>query len=607
MRPARSSPWAAAALVAVASVIAWKGAAATVVEVERMPGFSQLATAAAAGPAASRKHEQQVLDMIQRGEDAQALAYLEALVVREAALAARLHESLAGAYVRDRRLYRATQHLDAIPPARRSDQAWFLVGNIAARQQRLPAALDAFGRMAQRRPDDPLVARDEAQVASLQGQTARAAAACERLLRKRPGDVEATLLLARVRVQQGRMADAEQLLTAAHARAPRHGRVALQLGLVQLTVGKPQAARESLAKARALEPANVAPHAATAAVLLLTGDAKAALAASSAALKANTADPLAALVGLLATAGPWPPAKPGNPRFLAAGLYPDLETEPLSESVRQELASAGGRARLAVLHLLSDLLEPRAALHWLSAEPGQVVQPLLELAAMRAEMAGGDVRGAEARLEALARGSASRGMLGPAVQAAVLASRRNDRDGARAALDRALALAPASPRIHMLVGDLQLALGQPAKAIPAYRFALDHWPRDPRLLNQLAHALALAGTPAERVEALGLAETALAQQPHYLLRAALLDTRADLLYRLGRTSEALEAYRELSSTVGGMTTPEQWHRLADLAREAGDATVARAAYEEALDYGRGYPGRTDAVRRLEPQPGRQQK
>ena len=96
------------------------------------------------------------------------------------------------------------------------------------------------------------------------------------------------------------------------------------------------------------------------------------------------------------------------------------------------------------------------------------------------------------------------------------------------------------------------------------------------------YVLALAGTPAERVEALGLTETALAQQPHYLLRAALLDTRADLLFRLGRTPDALVAYRELSSTAGGMTTPEQWHRLGDLAREAGEAGVARAAYEAAL-------------------------
>lgn len=603
MRQARSPARAMAALVAVAGLVASNGAAAAVREVEQMPGFSQLAAVAAEGRAGSREHEQKILAMIQGGGDAQALAYLEALGVRDAALAARLHESLAGAYVRERRLYRATQHLDAIPPAARSDQAWFLVGHIAARQQRLPVALEAYGRVAQRRPDDPLIARDEAQVASLLGQPARAASASERLLQQRPGDVEATLLLARMRAQQDRLADAERLLTAAHAREPRHGRVALQLGLVQLTAGKPQAARQSLAKAQALEPASAAPHVAAAAALLSMGDARAALAASAAARKANAADPLAALVSLLATSGRWPPSTPGSPRFLAAGLHPDLETDPLAETVQQELATAGGRARLAMVHVLSDLLAPRAALHWLAGEPGQAVQPLLEQAAMRAEMAAGDAHAAEARLEALVRGKTSRGLVGPAVQAAVLASRRNDRAGALAAMDRALAEAPASPRIHMLAGDLQLALGQPARAIPAYRFALRQWPRDARLLNQLAYALALAGTPAEQMQALGLVDTALAQQPHYLLRAALLDTRADLLFRLGRTPEALAAYRELSSTVGGMTTPEQWHRLGDLARESGDATLARKAYEEALDYGREYPGRAEAMRRLDPPPG----
>jgi tetratricopeptide (TPR) repeat protein len=606
MRPARSSSWAVAALVAIASLVASVSTAAAVREVEQLASFSQLATLAAADSVESRQHERKVLAMIQRGEDAQALVYLEALALRDAALAARLHESLAGAYVRDRRLYRATQHLDAIPPARRSDQAWFLVGNIAARQQRLPAALDAFGRVAQRQPDDPLVARDEAQIASLLGQPARAAAACERLLRRVPGDVEATLLLARLRVQQGRMADAERLLTVAQAREPRHGRVALQLGMVQLTVGKPQAARQSLAKARTLEPARLPPHVAAAAVLLSIGDTEAALASSTAALRVNASDPLAALVGLLATSGPWPPSRPGNVRFLAAGLHPDLETDPLPESVREELASTGGRARVAVVHVLSDLLDPRAALHWLGGEPGQAVQPLLELAAMRAEMAAGDIRAAEARLEALVRGNTSRGMVGPAIQAGVLASRRNDRAGARAAIDRALALAPTSPRVHMLAGDLHLVLGQPALAIPAYRYALGHWPRDPRLLNQLAHALALAGAADERVQALGMVQTALAQQPHYLLRAALLDTRADLLFRLGRQAEALAAYRELSTTVGGVTTPEQWHRIGDLARGAGDASLARTAYEEALDYGREYPGRADAIRWLDLPSGRPQ-
>jgi hypothetical protein len=44
--------------------------------------------------------------------------------------------------------------------------------------------------------------------------------------------------------------------------------------------------------------------------------------------------------------------------------------------------------------------------------------------------------------------------------------------------------------------------------------------------------------------------------------------------------------------------PEPWHRLGDLALEAGDGPLARRAYEEALDYGREYAGRARAVELL---------
>jgi predicted negative regulator of RcsB-dependent stress response len=48
-----------------------------------------------------------------------------------------------------------------------------------------------------------------------------------------------------------------------------------------------------------------------------------------------------------------------------------------------------------------------------------------------------------------------------------------------------------------------------------------------------------------------------------------------------------------------MTTPEQWHRLGELAMAARDSALARKAFEEALDYGREYPGRDRAVARLD--------
>jgi len=580
---------------------------AAVREVDSMPTFAQLGAGVTGKPTERQLHEQKLVALVKRGEDAQALAYVGSVAARQPALAAELHEAMAGAYVRDRRLYRATQHLDAIPAARRSVQAQFLVGHIAARQQRLEPALQAFERLSPKLPEDPLVARDEAQIAALMAQPARASAACERLLRVRPGDVEATLLLARLRISQGRMADSERLLEGIVARAPRNARATLPLGLVQLALGRPQAARKALAHARALDPGNAAPHVAVAAVDLLLGDLAAARASAAGALKINPGDPVAALADLLSRDGRWPPATPGSPRFVASSLYPDIERDPLPDAVRAELASAGGRARLVVANVLLDQLPAQAALHWLTGEQTRGAGPLFEMTTARAEIESGLSARSAARLAALTGSAAGVGLVGPAVQSATLAARNNDAAGARAALDRAIKLAPESPRMRMLAGDLNLVLGQPALAVPEYRRALSDWPRDPRLLNQLAHALAQVGTDRQREEALGYTETALRQQPHYLLRAALLDTRADLLLRLGRTAEALAAYRELSTTVGGMTTPGQWHRLGDLARQAGDGPLARKAYEEALDYGRDYPGRAEAIRRLDASPDPAQK
>jgi tetratricopeptide (TPR) repeat protein len=224
--------------------------------------------------------------------------------------------------------------------------------------------------------------------------------------------------------------------------------------------------------------------------------------------------------------------------------------------------------------------------------------PLHELTAVRALAAVDQWRAAGERLAKLEKSTAARGLAGPALQAAAVAVRVNDPNAAHAGIDRAIAAAPESPRVRMLAGDLRLALGEPRMAIAEYRVALRGWPRDPRLLNQLAASLALVGTRAELEEALRFAETGLRQQPHYMLRATLLDTRADLLFRLGRSAEALAAYRELSTTVGGIVAPEPWHRLGDLAMAAADRPLARRAYEEALDYGREYPGRARAAELL---------
>lgn len=600
MRPRPEVLRAARPAVGVAILLLHGSAAhAAVRDVETLPTLVQFGATIAESPAELRAHLQRLVELLRQGDDAEALRYLRELAAREPAVASDLHERLAGMYLRERRLYRATQHLDAVPNAQRTAQARYLAAQVAARQQRLEAAIALLEWLVRRFPDDPLVARDEAQLAALLGRPGQAAAACERLLKQQPRDTEATLLLARMRVQQGRLTEARQLLSGVLAREPRHGRAALQLGLVQLATGELQSARESFLRARTVEAGNATPYAAEAAVALLSGDRSAARRAAAGAWQQNPADRLAGLVEVLSNPSTGSPPSPGSPRWVAAGLYPDLDTEPLPSVLRPELAASTAAGRIAVGQLLIEQLSPRAALDLLDGDAGVTRGPLQRLAAVRAQVEAGDLAQAATELAALERSEQARGLAAPAVQSALLAARRNDRASAQAAMARAVQLAPRSPRIRMLAGDLYLALGEPARAVPEYRTALEQWPREPRLLNQLAHALAGAGTQQDREQALAYTATALAQQPHYLLRAAILDTRADLLFRLARMGEALAAYRDLSTTVGGMTTPQQWHRLGDLAHDAGDTQLARRAYEEALDYGRGYPGRAVAMQRVD--------
>ena len=585
---------------AVVLALAVGTADSAVRDVDSLPGVAQWVATSGSSHEPQQRNESDVSAMLQRGDDAAALHYVRSFSATQPAQAADLHETLAGAYLTDRRLFWSTQHLDAIAAARRTDQARYLAAHIEARQRRLGDAAANLDALARRLPDDPLVARDQAQIASLLGRHEVAAAACERRLRLEPADGRAALLLARTRMQQGRADEAERLLATLLVREPRNGPAAMQLGLIQLARREPENARDWFAKARSIEKQDPAPYLGEAAAALLLGQRPAARAAAAGARRLNPVDPLAALLELLATDGPLPAVVLGGARINAASLFVDLETEPLPAAIRAELGSGEAVGRLAVANLLLEKWSGPAALASLDGgskrggQPG-MIGPLLELTAVRALAAADQWRAAGERLAMLESSPVGRGLSGPALQAAAVAARAKDPKAAHAGIERALAAAPESPRVRMLAGDLRLALGEPRMAIADYRAALRGWPRDPRLLNQLAASLALVGTRDELEEALGYAETGLRQQPHYMLRATLLDTRADLLYRLGRSAAALAAYRELSTTVGGIVAPEPWHRLGDLAMAAGDHPLARRAYEEALDYGRDYPGRARAA------------
>lgn len=568
-------------------------------DVADLPGIDALAAAAAKHPVDLRTLELELFALYRQGDDEAILRRLGGLEGRQASHAAYLRETMAGLYLRDRRLYRAGQHLAATPAVSRSPQAAFFAANIAARQRKLDEALAGLNDLARRLPGDPFVARDQAQIASLVGDQPTVVAACERLLKLRPSDEFARLQLARARMLQGRPGDARVQLEALLARNPRHGTAALNLGLLQLVRGDLHAARESFVRARAVGARAPTPYVAEAAVALLQGRRAEARAAVAGAMKQNEADPLVGLVDVLTRGDAPTPHIAATSPSVAASLYPDLERASLPRAVLDEIRPAPVAGRIAAASLLLQSWSPEAALEWLSAQSKpEAAGPLAEMTAIRALVAAGKLQQARARVARLEDSAQGRGLAGPSVQAAEVAARLDDRAAAVRAMRRALNSAPELSRLHMMSGDLDNALARPAEAIAEYRAALQGLPGDPRLMNQLAATIALSGPRTQYEEALRLAEEGLRRQPHYLLRAWLMDTRADLLHRLGRTTEACAAYRELSTTVGGMTKPETWHRLGELALAAGDAAEARTAFEQALDYGRDYPQRARAIEQV---------
>lgn len=564
-----------------------------------MPSAAALRAEAASLPAEIGELQRLLVSMYEQGDDQGILQRLGEIAAREPTVADGLREKLAGAYLRDRRLYRATQQLDAIPAARRSDQARFMAANIAARQRRLQDSLRLLDTLGQRLPRDALVARDQAQMASLLEAHEQTARACERLLSIAPWDEFGQFLLARTRMLQGRPAEAERLFAALLAGNPRHGRAALNLGLLRLAAGDTTSAVEQFVQARSMGGRDATPYVAEAAARLVQGDEVTARVAVEGAVKQNAGDPMTGLLDVIVAGGSGRRlVSPASPR-VAASLFPDLEREPLPAGLSRELAAPGSGGQIAVANLLLAQWSPEAALAWLARPGDRPDGPLAESVAIRALAASGRPQAARAQATGLAAGLQGRDLAGTAMQQAEMALRLGDHAEAIEAMNESVRRVPELARIRAASGDVYAALERRPEAIAEYRAALRLAPGDAATSNRLAATLALTGARADVEEALALAQRGLTLGPDYLTRARLLDTRADALFRLGRAREAYAAYQELSTTVGGMTSPEPWHRLGMLALQAGDRVAARKAFEEALDYGRDYPGRREAAAELE--------
>ncbi len=618
-RPAGLLVAAAAAWLAAGAGPAW----ATVVEIDQMPGRGQLlrqmggladiqpgVTALEDGdfaqaaklahgyiertPADTRAHLLLLLAWYAQRDDGRIDSHLDEVGAQQPALGASLRETVAGIYVSDGRLYRAGVQLAAIPAPRRTDQSEFVAAAVAARQGNVKEARSRIDRLSTKLPESVPLAINQSRLALMATDYEAAAVAAGRAVKLSPNLENALLLLGTARMQQDRTADAFQAFQAILARNPTHGTSALSVGLLHLAAGRNGEAAKAFRSARSLGAGDARPHVGEAAAALAAGDLAGARSASEAARKQSPEDPMAAVIEILVR-GPAAMGATAGAREHAGQFFPDLLRTPVPPTIAAELSDRAATRRLAVANVLAHTWSGNAALGWLGKAKPEVEGPMLSLTRARAQASAGKWADSERTLKALQQSAAGAGLIGSAAQAAGVASAQNRGEEAVDQLRAAIRRAPELPSLRVSLGDLLNKLEQPDKAAAEYRAALKLAPKDPRTLNQLAATLALIGGQTDLQEGLRLADAGLQLKPHYLMRAQLLDTRADLLYRLGREQAALAAYRELSGTVGGMQGPIPWHRYGELALAAGDKKAAEAAFEKALDYGRSYPERAQAL------------
>ena len=151
---------------------------------------------------------------------------------------------------------------------------------------------------------------------------------------------------------------------------------------------------------------------------------------------------------------------------------------------------------------------------------------------------------------------------------------RADREAARCALERASALAPATPDAHRILAWLTLEDGRAAQAEALCRGALDAFPRDVELMHLLGRALKAQGNVAAARSVL-LDAVAMKDEPAILvsLGAVCIDAGLDAEAR-GYLEQAI---------ARGENTAEAWDNLGLACRRLGDRVAATRAFECAVD------------------------
>jgi predicted O-linked N-acetylglucosamine transferase (SPINDLY family) len=147
-------------------------------------------------------------------------------------------------------------------------------------------------------------------------------------------------------------------------------------------------------------------------------------------------------------------------------------------------------------------------------------------------------------------------------------------DAARAAWQRAIALAPHDPEAHFRIGDIERRIGDHEAAIAAYRAALATGSRHPVLLNNLGLSLQERGSLDEAARSFA---EAVEREPDLAQAHANL---GDVLRRQRRFAGAIGAYTRALALNPGVA--QLWLNLGVCQHRAGAFGAARESFERAL-------------------------
>jgi tetratricopeptide (TPR) repeat protein len=175
---------------------------------------------------------------------------------------------------------------------------------------------------------------------------------------------------------------------------------------------------------------------------------------------------------------------------------------------------------------------------------------------------------------------------------ALILSQRGDLEGARAALEKALASYPEAAEARMLLGRVLRQLGDSEAALRELRKASERLPKNADLFFQIGQLLLnqTPPDPEQAIKALDHAAILAPNQPRYQMALG----RA---YELsGDSDKALEAYKK--ATEFGETIEETWIRLGSLELNMGLNQPAEEHLRRALELNQDSPRAHELLARL---------